>query len=409
MASAGSPGLQGAAVRWLRRWGAVAVLVILAGFLDARWLSIKPEAIRHGIFSGLEERASLLPLLQAGLATCLAAGAILLRLLARGWRLPAPLLAALFLLLTGAFLEWALRQHAWAQMRPSPTLIWELDPKGPENNRWGMRYPDFPATPQPSEFRFLVLGDSSAWGDGLERVDQRFSDLVESRLRQAFPHGVCRVMNAAVPGYSTFQMAAALDQKYLALQPDCLILATNSDWPRESAPDRQRLPSPWLRPLLALLDTSEVYLCLVSSMLEPGPSPADSRPPGPRVPEPESRTNLEAMIRAVQARGGCAVVLNMPVYLERYRPGESIDMQPRYLHSWRRQARAAAHSTGSPFLDLDTEWRLRHGADLDPLFLDLVHPSPRGHQDIADRLYPVLCSVLESAGTPPPLPAAPLP
>jgi lysophospholipase L1-like esterase len=390
VAPAASPASPRAEARSLWRWVPVAGLVILAGFLDARWLLLEPRVVGQSLFRGLGDRASLLPLLQAGFATCLAAGAILLGLLPRVRRLPAPALAALFLLLAGPFLEWTLRQCARAQTRPSPTLIWELDPKGPGNNRWGMRYPDFPAEPEPSEFRALVLGDSSAWGDGLERVDQRFSDLLERRLRQAFPRRTVRVLNAAVPGYSTFQMATALQQKYLALQPDCLLLATNSDWPRESLPDRERLPAPWLRPVLALLDTSELYLCLVSSVLEPTSSLSEPGPSGPRVPEPESQANLEVMIRAVQARGGSAVVVNMPVNLARYRPGESVDLQPRYLHAWRRQARAAARSTRSPFLDLDTEWRLRCGADLDPLFLDLVHPSPRGHQEIAERLFHVV-------------------
>ncbi len=371
-------------------WWTLGVLVALAIILDLRWLVLEPEVVRHGLFRGLGDRASMLPLLQAGFATCLAAGTLALGLVPGVRRLPAPLLALVFLAATGTALEWSLRQYVRAGIRPSPTLIWELDPRGPGNNRFGMRYPDFPARPDPSESRVLVLGDSSAWGDRLERVDQRFSDLLERLLAQALPHRRVRVLNAAVPGYSTFQMEAALRQKYLTLRPDCLVLSTNSDWPRESRPDRERLPAPWLRPLLAGLDASEVYLCLLGAVHDPVPSRADPGPTGPRVPEPESQANLEAMIGAVQAGGGRAVVLNMPVNLARYRPGESVDLQPRHLHAWRRQARAAARRTESAFVDLDTEWRLRYGADLDPLFLDLVHPSPRGHQEIARRLFPIV-------------------
>ncbi len=384
------PAAPGAAARSLGWWLALATLVTLAAVLQARWLQAEPEVLRLGLFRGLGDRASMLPLLQAGLATCLAAGTLCLGLVPGLRRLPAPLLALLFLGLSGSVLEWSLRQYARAEIRPSPTLIWELDPKGPGNNRFGMRYPDLPAKSEPAEFRVLVLGDSSAWGDRLERVDQRFSDVLERLLRRAFPKRRVRVLNAAVPGYSTFQMEVALRQKYLALQPDLLVLSTNSDWPRESRPDRERLPAVWLRPVLAVLDTSEVYLCLLGAVQASTAGTAEPGPTGPRVPAPESQANLEAMIQSVQARGGSAVVLNMPVNLARYRPGESVDLQPRNLHAWRRQARAAARNTGSAFLDLDTEWRLRHGGDLDPLFLDLVHPSPRGHQEIAERLFQVI-------------------
>jgi hypothetical protein len=74
---------------------------------------------------------------------------------------------------------------------------------------------------QPGEARVLVLGDSYAFGLGVES-DETFAALLETRLRASRP---VRVLNAGVPGYGTAQELAYYEHRGERLAPDLVLLA----------------------------------------------------------------------------------------------------------------------------------------------------------------------------------------
>ncbi len=71
-------------------------------------------------------------------------------------------------------------------------------------------------------FRILVLGDSIAWGYGVNAQDS-FPERLENFLEQN-TDGNVQVINAAVPGYGTDQELALLKKKGLDYRPDLIIV-----------------------------------------------------------------------------------------------------------------------------------------------------------------------------------------
>jgi lysophospholipase L1-like esterase len=107
---------------------------------------------------------------------------------------------------------------------PDPDLIWRLAPRarGPfKTNELGLRDTPYKAD---ADVKILVLGDSVSWGDGVVDVRALYPQRLEQRLARRDPSRVYEVINAGVPGYSTFQQARYLRLDGLALNPDLVIL-----------------------------------------------------------------------------------------------------------------------------------------------------------------------------------------
>ena len=84
-------------------------------------------------------------------------------------------------------------------------------------NRQGLRDRDYPYARTPGRQRILVLGDSFAWGFGVEEAD-RFDEIMEgcdSRLD---------VISAGVSGYSTDQELLWFEREGVKYRPDLVIL-----------------------------------------------------------------------------------------------------------------------------------------------------------------------------------------
>jgi lysophospholipase L1-like esterase len=83
-------------------------------------------------------------------------------------------------------------------------------------NAQGMRDSEYP-TERTGKKRLLVLGDSYAWGFGVEH-GERFSEIIEGR------HPDWEVINASEIGYGTDQEFISLQQHAPVLKPDLVLL-----------------------------------------------------------------------------------------------------------------------------------------------------------------------------------------
>src|SRR5262245_24214818 len=121
------------------------------------------------------------------------------------------------------------REEADLVMRGDPDLFWRLQPNTPDlqihhkSNLWigtatnslGLR-DDEVAVPKPAgATRVLTLGDSCTYGSGVVRRDN-FPEQLQREL------GV-DVVDAGVPGYTSFQAVSWLERDGWALQPDILV------------------------------------------------------------------------------------------------------------------------------------------------------------------------------------------
>jgi lysophospholipase L1-like esterase len=103
-------------------------------------------------------------------------------------------------------------------------LVWRLAPRdaGPlATNELGLR--DTPPRVD-ARSRILLLGDSVSWGHGIDDVRRVYPQVLERRMNERGGAAAVEIVNAGVPGYSTFQELAYLECCGLALSPDALVV-----------------------------------------------------------------------------------------------------------------------------------------------------------------------------------------
>jgi len=134
---------------------------------------------------------------------------------------------------------------------PDPDLFWKLKPNLDSERISGTigRYPvtfevstneiglrSRPIPREKREFRVLVLGNSCAFGIGVDD-EETWPARLEEMLRRS-TGGDVLVMNASVPGYSSYQGKCFLETRGFALRPDLVIASFGfndaSEWSSRS-------------------------------------------------------------------------------------------------------------------------------------------------------------------------------
>ena len=272
-----------------------------------------------------------------------------------------------------------------------PTRLWALAPGahrsgdavarvGPD----GLRGPALSAPGTGSGPRVLVLGDSSFFGHGVAE-DQTLPAQLQRRLQL---DGInAQVQNFAVPGYSTVQGRALLDEQGWAAAPDLLLLGFLwSDNNIDGFRDADLLAT---RRLLddSRLSRSRAFLLLtslVSHLRGEGGArvvswTASSAFPSKgqrRVPLVAYAQNLDAMARAAAQRG-VGVAFIAPVNQDMLGSAQGGD-KPVWDVYFQAQAVVAAHH-GVPCIALAPAYSAA-GTAPESLFVDVMHPSAQGHQ-----------------------------
>lgn len=98
-----------------------------------------------------------------------------------------------------------------------PVIGYTLNPANEKVSSLGVRHRDLPAEKAEGEFRVIFLGDSVSWDqDGFVAIArQRFGELRD---------GPVEVINAAIPGYTTYQERMLLERNLIGLNPDLVVL-----------------------------------------------------------------------------------------------------------------------------------------------------------------------------------------
>jgi len=114
---------------------------------------------------------------------------------------------------------------------PSDDIIYTLRPHLNDNftgvnvktNSLGMRSPERPTEKAPNVYRIALMGDSFAFGWGVEQ-DKGFAQVMEDSLN-SLCKGINRfeVLNFGIPGYATFQEVALFQERALQFKPDAVL------------------------------------------------------------------------------------------------------------------------------------------------------------------------------------------
>lgn len=299
--------------------------------------------------------------------------------------------------------------------RPSEELFWEPRPGAREPyggdaiGARGLRGPQVADAPPPGTLRVALLGDSCTYGV-MVGWPQTYGARLAAALGRPREGRFVEVVCAGVPGYSTFQSRRLFERTVRPLAPHVVVLylgAWNDFSPALGLSDAQRAAGGAERPnadplrfvqlartLVARFAAERAWQRVVDAWL------AGEPPDGYRVPLDAFERDVAAILDACERDGAHALVV-----LPALDPSREAEQPRNYARSerYREALRTLALARGVPLVDQRAVYAPGAPAEL---YLDIVHPSARGHAWLALAL----ADAIERAGWPGDIaPAAPGP
>jgi D-alanyl-lipoteichoic acid acyltransferase DltB (MBOAT superfamily) len=237
-------------------------------------------------------------------------------------------------------------------------------------NRWGMRDQDYSETPAPNTYRAVVLGASSVMGWGVGD-GETFEALLETRMNLEYrgkPFDHYELLNAGVPGYQPPQQLEAVD-KALKFKPNAIIfVATGREINRSLIYIAEVVRKGIKIPYEPLADV--VRKAGITSGMDEATALKRLQRFGREV-----LTFVYGYVADQSRRVGAVPVW---VFLPQAREGGWEEEVPETI--------AIARSAGFKIIDLQDLYK---GQDISSLRLAEWddHPTQKGHQLIADRLF----------------------
>ncbi len=142
------------------------------------------------------------------------------------------------------------------------------------HNQWGYRGEDFPLEKPAGEFRIACLGGSTTYTSAVEDYTKSFPDQLQRILRDRGLTQV-RVINAGVPGWTSYEMLANYEFRLVETDPDLLLIyegvndmAARMVWPHRAyrADNSGSVISPAMPPAVPWYAQSDfVRTCLIAA------------------------------------------------------------------------------------------------------------------------------------------------
>ena len=290
--------------------------------------------------------------------------------------------------------------------------------------------------PKPAgQIRILLLGDSSVFGANICRLDT-LAELLEADLNagapEALPDGqrAVEVINAGVPGYSSYQSLEVLDRALVYGLDGVIVYSMISDWGEPLRIEDDLWFSRWAPVLRVLGHSAAVRWAhhLVTPVVvgaEPHDASGSGAPGAQRVHVLQYMDNLRRMVSETRAAGAWIAFVVPPIasdvetgglgggrrfdYVvgsEREAAVLWDDLNARVQDSTRRTSPVFGNEAYRAAMAL-VAWEGRHpvldgpavlraaAASPDSLMLDTVHPAPAGNRALARELAPIIAGLLD--------------
>ncbi|MEE8468334.1 MAG: GDSL-type esterase/lipase family protein [Planctomycetota bacterium] len=237
--------------------------------------------------------------------------------------------------------------------------------------------------------RILCVGDSCTFGTGVGQHDT-YPAVLETNLRRELSNQGVEILNAGVPGYTSYQCLRYLESEGFDLAPDVIVFCTNFNEasPATAGPKRpmahdqvltDRQYGAQLRPAsrLALLRLARRW----SGGAGRSPRPAGGGRRTRRVPLNDHREHLLRFLQACRERDILAVLVVWPLRAQAGSRQDYPDDRLRAVRPYQRTMVEVAREQGALLVDL------RPVAQGQPQwFVDQVHMGPEGYAEVADAV-----------------------
>ncbi len=295
---------------------------------------------------------------------------------------------------------WRLRPYANSDLNPESRDTQLI-------NSMGFRDDEFPVAKAPGELRVITMGDSCTFGDGVANWET-YSNVLEEMLGKALPGRRVQVIDAGVPGYTSYQVRTYLERELLKYQPDLVVVYVgfNDNVPAPNGTtDAQRGmvgTSVWsVQRVLGSLRSYQLlkYLILrLKGRMFTGHDPQENNPEGPehqifRVPFADYIANFLAIQQLGRQHGFKLLLVTLP-HKFAYEPERN-----KYI-------RQAAAQGSIPLLDLFAFMKTYEALGEDLYTEDGGHPNVLGHQRVAQAIFGKMVELGFVPASPPAAPAA---
>lgn len=308
--------------------------------------------------------------------------------------------------------------------RPDPFMQVVLRPKAelidPEQtfkiNRLGFRGPEFEGPKPAGTIRVICVGASTTFGHSAPSDATTWPRLLEGKLREALPGQTIQVINAGVPGYTTFHNLPNLGLRLLPLEPDVVVfyqgvndLAQNAKLARDPTGYRIVRPKRTSHGVLTKAKESSLLYLVLRNQIQAWRRKHVPRPEGlkseldPAAPRSYER-NLRGMITLTKEAGATPVLVTFASrYVAEPTPEQEqaawVDM---HLASLDYAGLFAGHKR---YNEVVRTLAKRYQAPLaegevlsgrQEMFTDSVHLTEPGRQGLAEIVFPVVKAALEA-------------
>ena len=282
-------------------------------------------------------------------------------------------------------------------------LFWRLRPSQViksrffENNEFrinsnGLRGGEIP--PPSDKIRIVALGNSCTFGWRMPEENTYLNQLARLLNTDSSMPEV-EIINAGIPGYSSFQGRRFYVSDIARLKPDIITMmfGWNDQWAAaDNIPDKdQEFPPQILLDIHDLIARLKIYRVMRKLILSATEEPLDKKlnreHPVYRVAVEDFYDNLGVIVHQAQADGVRTIIITSPIpSLEKYYPPGIKSNMHSFHDFYNLQARMLAFNTKSALVDAAIEFDSYDNL-FDDARADPIHFNAGGHELVAELIY----------------------